>query len=418
MSDSLFGKLKNKINYKINSAVEDPEAEKFAAEKEKKAEDKSVEPPKAPNTDQEKLVAFIKDNREEIANEIMPKLEEYFKRYTERPNISTEKVRQERERFNELMKKEILKSQSIDELSWKVDDEIERSESENPDAFNPKNIPKEIWRNAKRYLPMLIKPVICLLLASLVANESIIYPPQVRLAFFIVTLLACLFSSGIMTMLIVFYIGKRIYDYYINEMSENPKRLIMPTLFALLPLMPNDHPNRVINGLSKTMKYGDKYKPGRGHDAEIQERMRMYQEQLDGSFPYLQVIKTKDPFKGRLDKIHTNFEELHKAMAPRRILEETEEEKEEEQTTSTSAPSPVLYAPGPVPPPVTAPVPVATPVLYAPGPVPAPVPVSAPSEPKQSEQPEQPKQPEQPEQLEQPEAAKEPDATASTAPSK
>jgi hypothetical protein len=255
---------------------------------------------------------------------------------------------------------------------------------------------------------MLIKPVTCLLLASLVANESIIYPPQVRLAFFIVTLVACLLSSGVMTVLILFYIGKRIYDYYINEMSENPKRLIMPTLFALLPLMPNDHPNRVINGLTKTMKYGDKYKPGRGHDAEIQKRMEMYQEQLDESFPYLQVIKTKDPFKGRLDKIQTNFEKLHKAVAPSRYIEEVEEKGSNRM--APPAPPPVLYAPGPSAPVPSAPVPSA-PVLYAPGPAPsAPAPsVSSPViEQKAPEAPEEPpKAPEAPE--EPPKAPEEPE---------
>jgi hypothetical protein len=425
MSDSLLGKLKNKINYKINAVVEDPEAQKFAEEREKKAEEKSIEPPRAPNTDQERIVAFIKDNNEEIANQIMPKLEEYFKRYGERPNMSAEKVRQEKERFNEVMKREILKSQSMEELSWKVDDEIERAESENPDAFQPKNIPKQVWRNAKRYLPMLIKPVICLLLASLVANESIVYPPQVRLAFFIVTLVACLLSSGVMTMMIVFYIGKRIYDYYINEMSENPKRLIMPTLFALLPLMPNDHPNRVINGLTKTMKYGDKYKPGRGHDAEIQKRMEMYQEQLDESFPYLQVIKTKDPFKGRLDKIQTNFERLHQAVAPSRFIEgESFSVPAPSAPPSVSVPAPpapsapsappsvsvpappVLYAPGPAP--VPAP---SVPVLYAPGPAP---PVVEQKEPEAPEEP--PKAPEAPEEPPKaPEAPEEPPKAPETA---
>jgi hypothetical protein len=211
-----------------------------------------------------------------------------------------------------IMMEEIKKTMSMQELKWRLEDEIEKAESPNPNAFNYKNIPKQVWRNAVRYLPMLIKPAICLFLASLVANDSIMYPTQVRLSFFIITLIACAISNGAIAFLAIFYTGKRIYDYYINEMSENPKRLIMPTLYSLLPVLTDKPKSRILSAFSGPLQYGGNFKVGQ--DDEISERMAMYQEQLDHSFPYLQKIKTNDPFKARLDKIAENFENLHKPM--------------------------------------------------------------------------------------------------------
>jgi hypothetical protein len=310
MSDSIFTKLKNKVSYKINEAVEDPEAQKFAEEKEKK--EKEIEPIKPPQTEEEKAMAFLMENEEEFRNDILSQLTDYFKRYRERPNTNDSMVWKERRRMEEIMMEEVKNTYSMQELKWRLEDEIEKAESPNPNAFNYKNIPKQIWRNAVRYLPMLMKPAICLFLASLVANDSIMYPIQVRLSFFIITLVACAISNGAITFLAIFYTGKRIYDYYINEMSENPKRLIMPTLYSLLPVLTDKPKSRILSAFSGPLQYGGNFKMGQ--DDEIAERMAMYQEQLDNSFPYLQKIKTNDPFKGRLDKIAKNFETLHKPI--------------------------------------------------------------------------------------------------------
>jgi hypothetical protein len=309
MSNSFFDKLKNKVTYKLNEAVEDPAAQKYAEEN-KKEEDK-FEPPAPANDDFSKLKTFVEENKEAVTNELLPKVQEYIDRYGKRPNVD---VNKERDRLNGILMKTIIETGSFDEVSWALDDEIEKSESENPNQFNYKNIPKQVWRNIKRYGPIVFFPLVALILASIVANDCIIYPPQVRLAFFLITLIVCLLSKGILTMVALFYIGKKIYDYYINEMSENPKRLIMPTMFAFLPLITHEHPNRFLNGLARPFKYGENYIKRDG--PELKKRMEMYQKELDDAFPYLETIKTKDPFKGRLDKIKSNFENLHSAMAP------------------------------------------------------------------------------------------------------
>jgi hypothetical protein len=42
----------------------------------------------------------------------------------------------------------------------------------------------------------------------------------------------------------------------------------------------------------------------------------MYKESLHESFPFIDAIKTQEPYSRHLQKLERNFEELHRSMAP------------------------------------------------------------------------------------------------------
>lgn len=154
-------------------------------------------------------------------------------------------------------------------------------------------------------------PFLSLIMASLIANEMIVYPAPIRFAFFLFTFLMCLSADFIVIMISLFYLLKYGFHYYVNEMSGGPKRIIMPTLFAMLPLTTKTYENRFINWLATPFQYGETWSE---HDAdELKERMELYDTALKESFPYVEALKSQDPFEGQLEKIVKAFEELHKA---------------------------------------------------------------------------------------------------------
>jgi hypothetical protein len=97
-------------------------------------------------------------------------------------------------------------------------------------------------------------------------------------------------------------------------MSDGPKRIIMPTLFALLPLTTKEYPNRLVNALAGPFQYGGQWSKPDGK--ELEERMKLYEGALHESFPFIDAIKTQEPYSKHLQKLEQNFAELHRSMAP------------------------------------------------------------------------------------------------------
>jgi hypothetical protein len=166
----------------------------------------------------------------------------------------------------------------------------------------------------KRILAVAFFPFLAALLASTVANEMIIYPAPIRLIFFLFTLVLCLLSRVVLVLLGAFFLCKWGFHYYVNNMSDGPKRLIAPTLFAFLPLTPRESENPLLNALLRPFQYGERWSAKDGE--ELQTRMDMYQQTLKEAFPYVEQIQTTEPFQSQLGKIETRFRELHRAMAP------------------------------------------------------------------------------------------------------
>ena len=255
MSISLLDKLKNKALYKVETLINDPEANRFAAEK---AEKEKEERDRAEKEKQEKA---------KNATASPPPVKEALEQ-PEEPESSSAVVR----------------------------------------------IAKKTFGYIKQILEVAFFPFLSILFASFIANEMIIYPAPIRLCFFVFTLVLCFFSKTIIAILSLFYLCKWGFHYYVNEMSDGPKRLIMPTLFAILPLTTNEYPNRFKNFFAKPFQYGERW--SRRDARELDTRMEMYQESLKEAFPFVEAIKTQEPYQEQLQKISKKFSELHQAMAP------------------------------------------------------------------------------------------------------
>lgn len=168
---------------------------------------------------------------------------------------------------------------------------------------------QKMIRYIKRFIEIAFFPFLSFLMASFIANEMIVYPAPIRLAFFLFILLLCLSSTFIVVVFCLFYLCKWGYHYYVNEMSGGPKRIIMPTLFAFLPLTTKKYPNGFVNFLAKPFQYGELWSKKDGE--ELKQRMELYETALKESFPYVEALKNQDPFEGQLQKIAKVFEELH-----------------------------------------------------------------------------------------------------------
>jgi hypothetical protein len=219
---------------------------------------------------------------------------------------------------NQFMRENTVLHKGDDKISVKeaMEDIPSEAEAEKVATSNSPVIRvfQKMFYYTKRIISIAFFPFLAILFASLIANEMIIYPAPIRLVFFIFTVIICILSRVILTFIGIFYLCKWGFHYYINEMSDGPKRLIMPSLFALLPLTTKEYSNTFMNIIARPFQYGERWSVKDGE--ELQQRMNMYQTALDESFPYLQRIKTTEPFQTQHVKIETNFSELHKAFAP------------------------------------------------------------------------------------------------------
>lgn len=197
----------------------------------------------------------------------------------------------------------------------KIQEPMEEQAPEEPESDSPViRIFQKIIRWIKYIVQIAFFPVIAALLASFVANEMIIYPAPIRLGFFLFTFLLCYTMRHILILLGIFYICKWGFHYYVNEMSDGPKRLIMPTTFAFLPLTTRQYQSRFMNTIMSPFQYGEGFSKKDGE--ELQQRMEGYKEALDEAFPYLQAIKTQEPFETRHRKIEAQIAALHLPPPP------------------------------------------------------------------------------------------------------
>jgi flagellar biosynthesis GTPase FlhF len=294
MSDSFLTKLKNKVAYQIHSVVDDPEAKEYA---EKKKQEKEKE-----------------------------------------------KEKQEKEKEKEKQEKEKKQEREKQEPSQETQKEPFQEGTPPSDSVVVRIFEMMIWYT-KEAIRAAFYPVLTLLMASLISNEMIVYPSPIRLGFFLFTLFVCMMIKPVIFLLGFYFLCKKGYDYYINELMWQegmPKEIIMTTLFAFLPLTTNESEGRIKNFFMKPFQYGGQFSQKDGE--ELAKRMEMYEEDLREAFPYLEKIKNKEPFAPRLEKITTQLKTLHDFVVLPDSDDESEEESEEAGTNG-SPPLPPTIAP-------------------------------------------------------------------------
>jgi len=262
--DSLVNKLKNKVNFKLHEAVNDPDADQFAKEQKKNA------PPPAKNPVEE-------DDKD------------YFD-----------------------------------------------TTGGDPNSFDMMRLLKKTGNQMVRIVKKGFIPCVVLILSMYIANELIMYSPPIRLIFFIFTFLICYSFKPFMVILVMYYLCKWGYSYYINELSKGPKVKILPTIFALLPLstaIPE-------SGIGAFFMYPFTYPKNDADAQQLPIIMKEYQDSLKKAFVYYDKVKNLPFISEGFKTLEEEIEHLHdipqkpeeeKEAPMPKVLEKTEQNEEKKE---------------------------------------------------------------------------------------
>jgi hypothetical protein len=251
MSDeniSLWTSLKNRVQYEVRNAIDSPEANKRAVELKKKEEIKKSE-------------HFQNDNKQK---------QEGSEKKTDEQKDTTDK-------------------------------------SGDPNKFSITRLFSKTWTHLSNNIATYAVPFVALMLSMLVANEAIIYTPPVRILFFVATFVICVMFNAYLAFLAFFYIIKAGYSYYVNNMTDGPKRNIFPTIFAILPITTYEPSGAFTSVLLSPFRYPKSEEK----QAKLPELMKDYWNLLLASFPGLDKVKNQPTIAKGLKNIEEQFAHLH-----------------------------------------------------------------------------------------------------------
>ena len=140
----------------------------------------------------------------------------------------------------------------------------------------------------------------------------LLYEVPIRIVFFIFTLVICIFSQTTAIVLSIYYIFKGAYSYYVNNMTDRPKKDIMPTIFALLPITTY----KPLSSFSAFFMYPFTYPKTEKAAAKLPEVMKGYWESLVESFKDFDKIKNLPLFVEDIKNIQYDLTHLHDLSGP------------------------------------------------------------------------------------------------------
>jgi len=226
--------------------------------------------------------------------------------------VDPEADKRAKEKAEEIKKKE----------EEKKEEEVKKKQKEatvatgDPNKFSAKRLFSKIWNQTTSIFKIIFIPFISLMLSMLVANEMIVYTPPIRILFFIVTCALCLLFPFYLGLLSFIYLIKGGYSYYVNHMTDGPKKHIMPTIFALLPITTY----KPVSSLGKFFLYPFTYPKSEEDIEKLPSIMDDYWKQLMDSFPGLKQVKNLPMFVEGLKKAEEHIKHLHD---PKEISSET-----------------------------------------------------------------------------------------------
>ena len=159
------------------------------------------------------------------------------------------------------------------------------------------NIKNTVWEYIVQWFIIIVS--ICL--ASLVANDMIIYASPIRAFFFVFTLffsitfLPCAFLVGF------YYLLKKgydLYNYYLSSVEPKPPKSF-PMIFAILPITTHYSNSQFIRFLLWAFAYQKSpHMPERmiEENVRLEEVMKNYWNDLNSSFEYIAKIEKTPPF--------------------------------------------------------------------------------------------------------------------------
>jgi len=180
-----------------------------------------------------------------------------------------------------------------------------------------------------------------LYLASLVANDMIIYAAPIRAFFFVFTLFFTITLFPCAFFVALYYLLKKGYDYYNQYLSSATVKppLSFPMIFAILPLTTYYPTSPFVRFFLWAFMYQKSDKPGRmeKENKRLEIIMKNYRDDLHSSFEYLEKIKTTPPFSNLYEIIEKKLtiEGMHPIQKPTVKLSITPEVGEKGATDVT-----------------------------------------------------------------------------------
>lgn len=176
-----------------------------------------------------------------------------------------------------------------------------------PNKFDIKRIFGKFFGFTKQTLTYLYVPIFATILSSLVANEMIVYSPPVRILFFLFTFVICLLFQSYLFILLVYYAIKYAYNYYVNNMTDGPKRDIMPNFFAILPIT-TYQPTSLLGSF---FMFPFTYRNTEEGAKKLSDIMNNYWKELVQSFQGFDQVKRMPIFMKSINEAKHTLEHMH-----------------------------------------------------------------------------------------------------------
>jgi len=189
---------------------------------------------------------------------------------------------------------------------------IEATEKEGDlNKFSATRLAKKVGNQTLNILRWVISPFLGIVIGMFVANEMMMYSAPIRLIFFLFIFVLCTFLPFVAIILTIFYILKGGYSYYINNMTNGPKRVIMPYIYAILPLTTRKPSSLFLSTLMFPFTY-----PKQGASTEALQYLEnipaSYFTNLVESFKAFPKVSSKDPFPKRIEEIRNSLSLVNK----------------------------------------------------------------------------------------------------------
>jgi hypothetical protein len=167
------------------------------------------------------------------------------------------------------------------------------------------------------FAKIVLKISFYVLLASLVANDMIMYSPVIRAFFFVFTLFVTYTFIPYAFFLTCYYALRKGYDYYHQNLSSEivKPHKSFPMLFAILPLTTYYPSSPFVRFLLWAFMYqkSDNLDRMEKENKRLTTVMTDYWNSLNQSFDYLDKIKSTEPFSRlyNLNKEHLTVDYMH-----------------------------------------------------------------------------------------------------------
>jgi hypothetical protein len=208
---------------------------------------------------------------------------------------------------NQFAQQKQAQAQAQQADSNSTDNEQPPPSQEDPDSFSVKRMATKVGNQTIDALKKIMPPFISLMLAMIVTNEMIVYSVPIRIIFFIFTFIVTFKVSFAALALGIFYLLKGGYSYYYNNMTDRPKKNIMPTIFALLPITTY----KPTSPLVSFFMYPFTYPKTELAAIKLPEIMKDYWVELQESFKDYDKVKGLPIFVDDLKHIQTSLSKLH-----------------------------------------------------------------------------------------------------------